>query len=279
MAALYEFLNRRDTWANWMNNNVVLPDGVLGVITDSPADELWLLMGDGQTHVKDLQIWKLGATTKADVDALKKNPAVTGGDVTFSSIKIVPPASGYTDGYPIRVFASADTTIYSTMLYFMSDHGDQCFNLIRPGLDPNQFPLGVSPGMELHDGYWAVHRVGTDNLPYSVALLCTDNMVMMPSGDWPDGSQLYCGIPAYFYVSNLDFYTHFEGGIKVSVDHAMNVSTTGKTVNRPTTISGEESILVPGTQYFDTDLGKPIWCKAVDANGNATWVDSTGAVV
>ncbi|MFT9056889.1 MAG: hypothetical protein ABF449_09765 [Ethanoligenens sp.] len=57
MAALYEFLNRRDTYANWQNNNVVLPEGVLGVITDSPEDELWLLMGDGQTHVKDLKVW------------------------------------------------------------------------------------------------------------------------------------------------------------------------------------------------------------------------------
>ncbi|AYF37905.1 hypothetical protein [Ethanoligenens harbinense] len=59
MAALYDLLNRRDTWANWQNNNIILPDGVLGVITDSPADELWLLMGDGTTHVKDLKIWKL----------------------------------------------------------------------------------------------------------------------------------------------------------------------------------------------------------------------------
>lgn len=70
MAVLTDFLNRRDTYANWQNNNIVLPDGAMGVITDSPRDELWLLMGDGTTHVKDLKIWKL---YQADVSALAQS--------------------------------------------------------------------------------------------------------------------------------------------------------------------------------------------------------------
>lgn len=44
----------------------------------------------------------------------------------------------------------------------------------------------------------------------------------------------------------------------------------GTTVNRPTTK------LIVGQMYYDTTLGKPIWCHQVSP---IVWHDSTGAIV
>lgn len=44
---------------------------------------------------------------------------------------------------------------------------------------------------------------------------------------------------------------------------------TGTTTERPLDA-------IVGTVYFDTTLGKPIWCKATDP---IVWVDGTGTVV
>lgn len=52
----------------------------------------------------------------------------------------------------------------------------------------------------------------------------------------------------------------------IPVNFGNMVIPSGTTAERPTTP-------VAGQQYFDTDLGKPIWYSG------ANWVDSTGATV
>lgn len=57
---------------------------------------------------------------------------------------------------------------------------------------------------------------------------------------------------------------------------------TGTTAERPVGISGGGTLTFRdiGYSYFDTDLGKPIWCKAINnSTGAVTWVDATGATV
>ena len=47
----------------------------------------------------------------------------------------------------------------------------------------------------------------------------------------------------------------------------------GTTAQRPT------ALLWIGRPYWDSTLTKPIWVKAVNASGVATWADATGATV
>lgn len=71
MAALYDFLQRRDMYANWANNNPILPSGAIGIVSDSPENQLWLVVGDGKSHFKDLQIWKTFTDTSTVFTSVK----------------------------------------------------------------------------------------------------------------------------------------------------------------------------------------------------------------
>lgn len=51
---------------------------------------------------------------------------------------------------------------------------------------------------------------------------------------------------------------------------AASLYQSGTTANRPA------SLLWIGRQYFDTDLGKPVWVQSVKPT---VWVDATGAAV
>jgi hypothetical protein len=48
----------------------------------------------------------------------------------------------------------------------------------------------------------------------------------------------------------------------------------GSTINRP-----DGSVIYKGFRYFDTTLGKPIYCKNIANDNTVTWVDATGATV
>jgi hypothetical protein len=54
-----------------------------------------------------------------------------------------------------------------------------------------------------------------------------------------------------------------------------SVGTSGPTANRP--VNSSQSPLLVGQVYFDTTLGKPVFCQTVAVP--AVWVDATGAPV
>lgn len=46
----------------------------------------------------------------------------------------------------------------------------------------------------------------------------------------------------------------------------------------PTSARPDQRSCYPGQQYFDTDLGHPVWAASVTTSG-VTWVDATGGAV
>lgn len=84
MAALYDFLQRRDTYANWMNNNPVLPNAVFGIVSDSPDGELWLVVGNGVNTFQDLTLFKIGENSVAG-QALRTLTFMDPNDTTTTS--------------------------------------------------------------------------------------------------------------------------------------------------------------------------------------------------
>ena len=93
----------------------------------------------------------------------------------------------------------------------------------------------------------------------------------------------YMGVPQS--IINIFTEEEYTGNIHmVEVGNACDIFNRGASAARPTGIgSGANGTLImnqdEGFEYFDTTLGKPIYAKAIAADGTVTWVDSTGATV
>ena len=72
------------------------------------------------------------------------------------------------------------------------------------------------------------------------------------------------------YFNNVEFIKQWDADNSIWKDWAIVQNTNiGTTSQRPL-----QWHIPNGLQYFDTDLGKPIWHK-----GNGIWVDATGTTV
>ncbi|MFT8889481.1 MAG: hypothetical protein ABF904_11770 [Ethanoligenens sp.] len=322
MAALYDFLNRRDTWANWQNNNVVLPEGVLGVITDSPADELWLLMGDGQTHVKDLKTWKLYQDTvrsskpatlsQLTIKSDGTNAPFTILDTNLKVLYVVNP-NGLTEAND----SDGKTLLqYGPGAPFIAVSDGNTLT-VYPGDGPLDYRRSDWTGFQAGNTWFNINF--TDNAGFQLGKSTDSMWFSMRTSNYQDGSfGVYLGNDGYLYYGNNQSNTqlslntgsmYYRGAttyMGLNQDGSININGQNLNISAPTEITAPLTVDAPvnarggtvsgigfintlsgrpttglsvGLQCFDTDLGKPIWCKAVDANGNATWVDGTGAVV
>lgn len=256
--ALYDFLNRRNTYSNWMNDNIVLPDGVLGVITDSPDDELWLLMGDGVTHVKDLKIWKLYQ------DTVRESQPATLSQLTLKSDGVHDPLTVQDTNGNMQVDIGPDGSLVALLVNYL--HG-QDNNGEMDG-------FGLVTGDESH------------------GLALQNTIRVQPIGDaggviyWNDGNVEITGPMMVDGDTTINGDTTIYGettgaGRYVAYTPSSIAISSGATSERPEYDDPDVCVL-QGYPYFDTDLGKPIWVKSVDTSATpptVTWVDSTGAVV
>ena len=69
-----------------------------------------------------------------------------------------------------------------------------------------------------------------------------------------------------------EYWKEFDGA-------AAGVKRSGTTANRPTVSLPAIPDVYVGFEYFDTDLGKPIFVKSITSSGVITWVDATGTTV
>lgn len=285
MAALYDFLNRRDSWANWQNNNIILPDGVLAVITDSPSDELWLLMGDGTTHVRDLKVWKLYQ------DTVRESQPATLSQLTLSQLTLKsdgvhdPLTVEGVDGVSVGSIDKDGYTYIGKASTIMAEDGDQMILSNVGYLGGAQARGGVNLdkvsglfGMVDENGN-GINVTGITMLEFDGAA----NMNLPSTGLNVNGGPLTSNGK---FTSNggaqIDGNTTIYGDTSVygevaSVAPSSLATMRGPSSSRPAQMMDNVPV-IPGYQYFDTTLGKPVWVKS-NVSGTVTWVDSTGAVV